>query len=79
LWIIEIEDYLVTKYITDPAIQALTVRDYLIQSIKLRVIIARLNGLPQDIVKFNNWIQLKTWLFEEYSLRNIIIEADLRI
>jgi hypothetical protein len=79
LWIMEIEDYLVAEHVTDPAIQALTARDYLAQSIKLRVMMARLNGLPQDTAKFNDWVQLKTWLFEEYGPRNTTIEADLRM
>jgi hypothetical protein len=75
----EVEDYLVAEHVTDPAIQALTARDYLAQSIKLRVMMARLNGLPQDTAKFNDWVQLKTWLFEEYGPRNTTIEADLRM
>ncbi|KAH8787713.1 hypothetical protein BGZ57DRAFT_851059 [Hyaloscypha finlandica] len=79
LWIMEVEDYLVAEHVTDPAIQALTARDYLAQSIKLRVMMARLNGLPQDAAKFNDWVQLKTWLFEEYGPRNTTIEADLRM
>jgi hypothetical protein len=79
LWIMEVEDYLVAEQVTDPAIQALTARDYLAQSIKLRVMMARLNGLPQDAAKFNDWVQLKTWLFEEYGPRNTTIEADLKI
>jgi hypothetical protein len=30
LWIMEVEDYLVTEHVTDPVIQALTTRDYLV-------------------------------------------------
>jgi hypothetical protein len=75
----EVEDYFVAETVTNPGMQAITARDYLAPGIKKRIMVIRLNGNLEECSKFQDWVLLKTWLFQQYGKKTTTFEADDKI